>query len=142
MKMRTEPELIACCHGGAEVNLEIALGFYSMFGSLESTLNIEQKHEMVTAISKEVFPGVLQTEQTIWREARVVEMKIRRSETFRRSSVARYLVGSTIDPMCKSRYRLKKMSEKNYQVLCKIFAAVPEKNKDEIKPTLGKQFMG
>ena len=26
-------------------------------------MNLEQKHEMVTAISVEVFPGVLQTEQ-------------------------------------------------------------------------------
>ena len=33
-----------------------------MFGSVESLLNLEQKHEMVTAISVEVFPGVLQTE--------------------------------------------------------------------------------
>ena len=63
MKARTETELIADCHGGTEVNLVTALGFYSMFSSLESLLNLEQKHEMVTAISVEVFPGVLQTEQ-------------------------------------------------------------------------------
>ena len=62
MKARTETELIAGCHGGAEVNLVTALGFYSMFGSLESLLNLKPKHEMVTAISVEVFPGVLQTE--------------------------------------------------------------------------------
>ena len=62
MKARTETELIADCHGGTDVNLVTALGFYSMFGSLESLLNLEQKHEMVTAISVEVFPGVLQTE--------------------------------------------------------------------------------
>ena len=49
-------ELIADCHGGTDVNLVTALGFYSMFGSLESLLNLEQKHEMVTAISVEVFP--------------------------------------------------------------------------------------
>ena len=61
MKAKTETELIADCHGGTEVNLVTALGFYSMFGSLESILNPEQKHEMVTAISVEVFPGVLQT---------------------------------------------------------------------------------
>ena len=48
---------------GTEVNLVTALEFYSMFGSLQSLLNLEQKHEMVTAISVEVFPGVLQTEQ-------------------------------------------------------------------------------
>ena len=63
MKTRTETELIADCHGGTEVNLVTALRFYSMFVSLESLLNLEQKHEMVTAISVELFPGVLQTEQ-------------------------------------------------------------------------------
>ena len=51
------------CHGGTEVNLVTALGFYRIFGSLESLLNLEQKHEMVLAISEEVFPGMLQTEQ-------------------------------------------------------------------------------
>ena len=56
MKAKTEMELIADCHGGTEVNLVTALGFYSMFGSLESLLNLEQKHEMVTTISVEVFP--------------------------------------------------------------------------------------
>ena len=60
MKAKTETELITDCHGGTEVNLETALGCYSMFGCLESLLNLEQKHEMVTAISVEVFPGVLQ----------------------------------------------------------------------------------
>ena len=45
MKAKTETELIADCHGGTEVNLETALGFYSMFGSLELLLNLEQKHE-------------------------------------------------------------------------------------------------
>ena len=63
MKAKTETELIAYCHGGTEVNLVTALGFYSMFGSLESLLNLEQKHEMVTTISVEMFPGLLQTEQ-------------------------------------------------------------------------------
>ena len=42
MKAKTETELIADCHGGTEVNLVTALGFYSMFGSLESLLNLEQ----------------------------------------------------------------------------------------------------
>ena len=45
MKAKTEMELIAGYHGGTEVNLVTALGFYSMFGSLESLLNLEQKHE-------------------------------------------------------------------------------------------------
>ena len=107
MKAKTETEPIADCHGGTEVNLVTALGFYSMFGSLDSLLNLEEKHEMVTAISVEVFPGVLQTEQKNigkWREAIEAEMNIRQSETYRRPSAARYLVGPALAPMCKSRY--------------------------------------
>ena len=84
MKAKTETELIADCHGGTEVNLVTALGFHSMYGSLESLLNLEQKHKMVTTISVEVFPGVLQTEQKYigkWREAIEAEKNIRHSET-------------------------------------------------------------
>ena len=45
MKAETETKLIVDCHGGTEVNLVTALGFYSMFSSLESLLNLEQKHD-------------------------------------------------------------------------------------------------
>ena len=60
-----------------------------MFGSSESLLNLEQKHEMVTAISVEVFPKVLKTKEKRigkWREAVEVEMNIRQSETYRRDT--------------------------------------------------------
>ena len=171
MKAKTETELIADCHVGTEVNLVSALGFYSMFGSLESLLNLEQKHEMVTAISLEVFPGVLQTEQKHigkWREAIEVEMKITHSETYRRPSGARYLVGSTLAPICKSSYpvhfvavdvkstrkivdqafsvskcvRLAKITENSHELLCKMFSAVPERTKEELELILGKKFVG
>ena len=171
MKAKTETELIPDCHGGTEVNLVTALGFYSMFGSLESLLKPEQKHEMVTAISVEVVPGVLQTEQKHigrWREAIEAEMNIRHSETYRRPSGARYLVGSTLAPMCKSRYpahfvavdvkstrtivdqafskpkcvRLARISEKSYELLCKIFSVVLERTKEELESILGRKFMG
>ena len=171
IKSKTETELIADCHGGTKVNLITALGFYSMFGSLESLLNLEQKHEMVTTISVEVFPGVLQTEQKYigkWREPIEVEINIRQSETYCRPMGARYLVGSTLAPMCKSRYpvhfvavyvkstrtivdqafsvpkcvRLARMSEKSYELLCKMFSAVPERTKEELESILGKKFMG
>ena len=161
LKAKTKTELIAGCHGGTEVSLVTVLGFHSMFGFLESLLNLEQKQEMVTAISVEVFPGVLQTEQKYigkWREAIEADMNIRQSETYRRHSGARYLVGSTLAPMCKSRYpvhfvavdvkrtrtivdqafsvpicvRLAIMSEKSYKLLCKMFAAVLERTKEEL----------
>ena len=87
------------------MNLVTALGFYCMFISLESLLYLEQKHEMVTAISVEVFPGVLQNKKKHiekWREAIEVEMNIRQNETNRKASGAQYLVGSTLAPTCKS----------------------------------------
>ena len=171
MKAKTETELIADCHGGTEVNLVTALGFYSMFGSLESLLNIEEKHEMVTAISVEVFPEVLQTEQNHigkWREAIEAEMNIWHNEIYRRPPGARYLVGSTLASMCESRYpvhfvavdaksmrsivdqafsvpkcvRLARMSDKSYELLCKMFSAVPDRTKEELESILGRKFMG
>ena len=125
---------------------------------------------MVTAISVEV-PGILQTEQKYigkWREVIETEMNIRYSETFCRTSGAQYLVGSTLAPMCKSRYpvhfvavdvkstrtivdqafsvlkcvRLARMSESSYELLCKMFSAVPERTKEELESILGKKFMG
>ena len=123
------------------------------------------------AISVEVFPGVLQTEQKYigkWREAIEAEMNIRQSETYRRPTGARYLEGSTVAPMCKSRYpvhfvavdvkstrtivdqafsvpncvRLARMSEKSYELLCEMFSTVPERTKEELESILGKKFMG
>ena len=50
---------------------------------------------MVTTISVEVFPGVLQTEQKYigkWREAIEAEMNNGHSETYRRPTGAIYLV--------------------------------------------------
>ena len=120
-------------------------------------MNLDQKLESVTAVSVEVFSGVLQAEQKQigkWRETIEVEMKIRLSETYRRPCGIRYPVGSTMAPMCKSRYpvhfvvvnvkstrtivaqaflvpkwvRFVRMSEKTYKLLSRIFAAVPGNN--------------
>ena len=95
-------------------------------------------------------------------------LNIRHSETYCRPSGARYLVGSTLAPMCKSRYpvhfvavdvkstrtivdqafsvlkcvRLARMSEKFEVLLCKMFSAIPEKTEKELERILGKKFMG
>ena len=118
-----------------------------------------------------MFPAVLQTEQkniAEWREAIETEMNIRQSEAYRRPSGARYLVGLTLAPMGKSRYavhfvtvnvnsarkivdqtfsvskcvRLARMSQKSYELLCKMFAAVPKRTKEELELILGKKFLG
>ena len=38
--------------------------------------------------------------------------------------------------------RLARMSEKSYELLCKMFSAVPERTKEELESILGKKFMG
>ena len=142
-----------------------------MFGSFESLLNLEPKHEMVRTISVEVFPGVLQTEHKYigkCKKAMEAEMNIRQSEAFCTPSEAGYLEGSTLAPMCRSRYpvhfvavdvkstrtivdqafsvpkcvRLARMSEKSYGLLHQMFAAVPERTKEDLEPILRKKFMG
>ena len=96
-------------------------------------------------------------------------MNIRHSQTtYPRPTGARYLVGSTLALMCSSRYplhfvpvdvkstrtivdqafsvpkcvRLARMSEKSYELLCKMFSAVPERTLEELELILGKKFMG
>ena len=38
--------------------------------------------------------------------------------------------------------RLAIMSEKSYELLCKMYSAVPERTKEELESILGKKFMG
>ena len=38
--------------------------------------------------------------------------------------------------------RLARMSEESYEVLCKVFSAVPERTKEELESILGRKFMG
>ena len=38
--------------------------------------------------------------------------------------------------------RLARMSEKSYELLCKMFSAVPERTKEELESIQGKKFMG
>ena len=118
-----------------------------------------------------MFLEVLQTKQKYngrWIEAIKAERNIRQSETYRKPSGARYLVESTLAPVCKSRYPvcfvavnvnsartivdqafsepkyviLARMSEKSYELLCKMFVAITERTKEQLEPMLGRKFMG
>ena len=63
MKMEIETELRACHHGQTQLNLVTTLKFYSTFYFLESLSKLEQRHEVRTTISVEIFRSVLQTKQ-------------------------------------------------------------------------------
>ena len=98
---------------------------------------------------------------------RVEEQKCWRTAS-NRVRMATHVLQGTETEMCRSRYpvhfvaadvkskrtivdqafsvpkcvRLARMSEKLYKLLCKLFAAVPGRTKNELEPILGKKFVG
>ena len=99
-------ELVANCHGFTEVNLVTALGFYSMTSSMESVECLERAHKELTALSVEVFPGLMQTEQKIGsrREAVENELNLKQSEGYHKTVGSKYLLGSSSAPYWNSKY--------------------------------------
>ena len=115
----------------------------------------------MTSLSVEVFPGALQTEQKIggWREALENEMNLKDSEAYHKPTGSKYLVGSGSAPYCSSRYartqqvlidqlfsvpkcvRLARMSERSYDLLAKIFRAVPKRSEGELQDVVGEEFL-
>ena len=59
MRTKAETELAAEFQGETEVNLVTALRFYRIFSPVMSLLNLEQRHETVTAIGVQAFQSVL-----------------------------------------------------------------------------------
>ena len=169
MSDKSGMELVADCHGVTDVNLTTTLGFCSMTSSIESLERLERAHELVTSLSVEVFPGALQTEQKIggWREALENEMNLKDSEAYHKPTGSKYLVGSSSAPYCSSRYpthmvvmdartqqvlidqlfsvpkcvRLARMSERSYDLLAKIFRAVPKRSEGELQDVVGEEFL-
>ena len=166
---KSELELIADCHGVTEVSLITALEFYKMTSSIESLERLDRAHGLFTALSVELVPGALQTEQKIggWREALENEMNLKDSEAYHRTTGSKYLVGSSSAPYCNSRYpthmvvmnsrtqhvlvdqlfsvpkcvRLARMSERSYDLLTKIIRAVPKRSEGELQDIVGEDFM-
>ena len=169
MSEKSGMELVADCHGVTDVNLTTALGLCSKTSSIESLERLERAHELVTSLSVEVFPGALQTEQKIGgsREALENEMNLKDSEAYHGPTGSKYLVGSSSAPYCNSRYpthmvlmdartqqvlidqlfsvpkcvRLARMSERSYDLLAKIFRAVPKRSEGELQDVVGEEFM-
>ena len=169
MSDKSAMELVADCDGVTDVNLITALRFCSMTSSIESLERLERAHELVTSLSVEIFPGALQTEQKIggWREALENEMNLKDSEAYHRPTGSKYMVGSSSAPYCNSKYpthmvvmdartqqvlvdqlfsvpkcvRLARMSERSYDLLAKIFRAVPKRSESELQDVVGEEFM-
>ena len=100
-------------------------------------------------------------------EALENEMNLKDSEAYRRPTGSKYMVGSSSAPYCNSKYpthmvvmdartqqvlvdqlfsvpkcvRLARMSERSYDLLAKIFRAVPKRSESELQDVVGEEFM-
>ena len=57
---KSEVQIVAECYARTTVNIATALGFFSRMCSLQSLERLESEHHLVTALSVESWPGVLQ----------------------------------------------------------------------------------
>ena len=60
---KSEVQIVAECYASTTVNIATALGFFSRICSLQSLERLESEHHLVTALSVESWPGVLQVTQ-------------------------------------------------------------------------------
>ena len=95
------------------------------------------------------------------------EMNLKDSEAYHKPTFSKYLVGSSSPPYCNSRYpthmvvmdartqqvlidqlfsvpkcvRLARMSERSYDLLAKIFRAVPKRSEGELQDVVGEELL-
>ena len=60
---KSEVQIVAECYANTTVDIATALGFFSRMCSLQSLERLESEHHLVTALSVESWPGVLQVIQ-------------------------------------------------------------------------------
>ena len=98
---------MAECYARTTVNLATALGFFSRVCSLQSLERLDSEHHLVTALSVESWPGVLQVTQKhikSWKVGLEPEMGFPMSEAYGLPLNAKSLVGSVMANLCGSHY--------------------------------------
>ena len=106
---KSEIQIVAECYASTTVNLATALGFFSRMCSLQSLERLESEHHLVTALSVESWPGVLQVTQKhikSWKVGLEAEMGFPMSEAYGLPLNAKSLVGSVMANLCGSQYPL------------------------------------
>ena len=106
---KSEVQIVAECYASTTVNLATALGFFSRMCSLQSLERLESEHHLVTALSVESWPGVLQVTQKhikSWKVGLEAEMGFPMSEAYGLPLNAKSLVGSVMANLCSSHYPL------------------------------------
>ena len=168
---KSEIQIVAECYASTTVNLATALGFFSRVCSLQSLERLESEHHLVTALSVESWPGVLQVNQKhikSWKIGLEAEMGFPMSEAYGLPLNAKSLVGSVLANLCGSHYplhmamvevssqrvlidkafsvskcvRLARMSHHSHNLLRKIRGAVPKEQRDDLSEIWGEELLG
>ena len=167
---KSEIQIVAECYASTTVNLATALGFFSRMCSLQSLERLESEHHLVTALSVESWPGVLQVNQKhikSWKIGLEAEMGFPMSEAYGLPLNAKSLVGSLLANLCGSHYplhtamvevssqrvlidkafsvpkcvRLARMSHHSHKLLRKIRGAVPKEQRHDLSEIWGEELL-
>ena len=168
---KSEIQIVAEIYASTTVSLATALGFFSRMCSLQSLERLESEHHLVTALSVESWPGVLQVTQKhikSWKVGLEAEMWFPMSKAYALPPKAKSLVGSVMANLCGSHYplhmamvelssqrvlidiafsvpmcvRLARMSHHSHRLLRKIRGTVPKEQRDDLSEIWGEELLG
>ena len=106
---KSEVQIVAECYASTTVNIATALEFFSRMCGLQSLERLESEHHLVTALSVESWPGVLQVIQKhikSWKVVLEAEIGFPMSKAYSLPLNAKSLVGSVMANLCGSHYPL------------------------------------
>ena len=161
---------MAECYTNTIVNIATALGFFSRMCSLQSLEMLESEHHLVTTLSVESWPGVLQiTQKHIrgWKLGLEAKMGFPVSEAYSLPVNAKSLVGSVMANLCGSHcplhmamvevtsqrtlidkafsvpncVRLARRSHHLHRLLRKILGIVPREQRDDLSEIWGEELL-
>ena len=167
---KSEVQIVAECYARTTVNIATALGFFSRMCSLQSLERLESEHHLVTALSVESWPGVLQVTQKhirSWKVGLEAEMGFPMSEAYGLPLNAKSLIGSMMANLCGSHYplhmamveassqrtlvdkafsvpkcvRLARVSHHSHKLLRKIRGTVPKELRDDLSEIWGEELL-
>ena len=166
---KSEVQIVAECYASTTVNIATAVVFFSRMCSLQSLERLESEHHLVTALSVESWPGVLQVTQKhikSWKVGLEEEMGFPMSEAYGLPLNAKSLVGSVMANLCGSHYplhmamvevssqkvlidkafsvpkcvRLARMAHHSHRLLRKIRGTVPREQRDDLREIWGEKL--
>ena len=169
-RQKSEVQIVAECYARTTVNIATALGFFSRMCSLQSLERLESEHHLVTALSVESWPGVLQVTQKhirSWKVGLEAEMGSPMSEAYGLPLNAKSLIGSMMANLCGSHYplhiamveassqrvlvdkafsvpkcvRLARISHHSHKLLRKIRGTVPKELRDDLSEIWGEELL-